>query len=100
MMMRKLSLLVALSLLLTACTGVPLVSAIHDPLYRAETHSSTITVTATESTDGVAEVRIEATVGELTACENQLLLPSLIPCRAGASLLTAVCTYANVKTEV
>lgn len=87
--------------LLAACAGAPVVSAIHNPLYRAENHNSTITARATETRDGIAQIRIEAVVGELTACTGPAFaLPSLIPCRAGATTITAVCSYANIKTEV
>lgn len=98
-----LNLLLCASLLplLAACAGYPVVSAIHDPLYRAENHNSTITARATETRDGIAEIRIEAVVGELTACTGPVFaFPSLIPCRTGATTTTAVCSYPNVKTEV
>ncbi len=91
-------LLSAASLLLAGCAGVPSVNALHEPLYRAENHVSTIVVRTREATDGIAEVRVEATVGELTACGT--FPPSLIPCRSNASTVAAVCTFANVKTEV
>lgn len=86
-------------LLLTGCAGTPNVQALHNPLYRAETHNSTITAKATEPRDGIAEIRIDAVVGELTACDGAGL-PSLIPCRSNAFNLAAVCTFANIKTEV
>ena len=98
--MRNLLLCASLLPLLAACVG-PRISAIHDPLYRAENHSSTITARATETRDGIAEIRIEAVVGELTACTGpSFTFPSLIPCRTGAWTVTAVCSYPNVKTEV
>ena len=55
-------------LLLAACAGTPRISALQDPLYRAENHTSTITARATESSDGIASINIQAIVGELTAC--------------------------------
>jgi hypothetical protein len=86
---------------LAACAGNPRVTAIHDPLYRAENHSSTITARATETRDGIASIEISAVVGELTACTGAVgALPSLIPCRTGATALGVLCTFANVKTEV
>lgn len=97
---RKLLLCASLLPLLTACDG-PTVSAIHNPLYRAENHDSTITARATETRNGIAEIRIEAIVGELTACTGSTsTLPSLIPCRTNASTTTVVCSYPNVTTEV
>lgn len=84
---------------LAGCAGTPRVQALHSPLYRAENHNSSIVVQATETRDGIAEIRIDAVVGELTACEN-LGWPSLIPCRRNASTVGLVCTFANVKTQV
>jgi hypothetical protein len=99
--MRNLLIVVILLPLFGGCAGTPKLRALHDPLYRAENHTSTITARATEPRDGVAEIRIEAVVGELTACTSALgALPSLIPCRTGASTSTVVCSYPNVKTEV
>jgi len=93
------SLLVAL--VLSGCAGVPNITAVHDPLYRAENHTSTITVRATETRDGIAEISISAIVGELTACESMSpLVPSLIPYRANAVGMGAVCIFPNVKTQV
>lgn len=86
---------------LGACAGTPRLTTIHDPLYRAENHSSTISARATETRDGIASIQINATIGELTACTGPFgALPSLIPCRTGASAVAAVCNFANVKTEV
>jgi hypothetical protein len=94
-------LVAGLFLPLAACAGAPRLATIHDPLYRAEDHGSTITARATETRDGIASIQIDATIGELTACTGApFALPSLIPCRTGASVTTAVCTFANVKTEV
>jgi hypothetical protein len=85
--------------LLAGCAGTPRVQALHTPLYRAENHTSSIVVRATEARDGIAEIRIDAVVGELTACDH-LGFPSLIPCRRNASAIGLLCTFANVKTEV
>lgn len=92
--------LISIALLLAGCAGTPRILAIHDPLYRASSHVSTITARATESRDGIAQIEIEAVVGELTACNSGFGLPSLIPCRSGAATTVATCSYANVKTEV
>lgn len=92
---------IGLLFLLAGCAGTPRISALHNPLYRAENHTSAITARARESRDGIAEIRIEAMIGELTACSGGIgVLPSLIPCRTGATTRTAVCTFANTKTEV
>jgi hypothetical protein len=97
--MRVLSLCVIL-FLLAGCAGTPRLSAIHNPLYRAENHTSTITARARESQDGIAEISITAIVGELTACTESQLLPSLIPCRRNASAMGTVCVFPNTTTEV
>ena len=96
---RMRSLLIALpALLLAACAGMPTISAMHDPLYRAENHTSNITVRAREPRDGIAEIQVSAVVGELTACASGL--PSTIPCRQSAVGVGVLCTFPNVKTEV
>ena len=96
--MQKLLIHTGLVFLLTGCAGTPQISALHNPLYRAENHTSRITARAIESRDGIAEIRIEAVIGELTACGG--FLPSLIPCRTGATSVTVACSFPNVKTEV
>jgi len=90
--------LASVAILLGACAGTPSLSTLHDPLYRAENHTSTITARATESRDGIRQVRIEAITGELTACNT--FLPSLIPCRQNASVTTLICIFPDTKTEV
>jgi hypothetical protein len=97
--MRRLLLPGPAVLLLAACAGTPNISALHDPLYRAENHTSTITARATESRDGIASITINAIVGELTASCGAFF-PSLIPCRTGASSMGVVCIFPNTKTEV
>ena len=86
------------ALLLAACAGVPTISALHDPLYRAENHTSNITVRAREPQDGIAEIQVNAIVGELTACPSGI--PSVIPCRQAAVGVGMLCVFPNVKTEV
>lgn len=87
--------------LIGGCSSLSL-TALHDPLYRATPHASTITASATDAKSGVTEIRIDATVGDIAACSNggSGFLPSLIPCRTGASAQARVCTFANVKTPV
>lgn len=88
-------------LVLTGCGSLSL-SAIHDPLYRASAHTSTITASARDPSKGVAEIRIDVVEGELTACtENGLFVfPSLIPCRINAVASARVCTFSNVTVPV
>lgn len=86
--------------LLSGCGSLSL-SALHDPLYRASAHTSTITANATDTKDGVAEVRIDVTEGDLTACtETGVFFPSLVPCRANAVARGMVCVFPNTKTPV
>jgi hypothetical protein len=47
---------------LTGCGSLAL-SAIHDPLYRAAPHTSTITATADDFDKGVSEIRIDVVEG-------------------------------------
>jgi hypothetical protein len=87
---------------LTGC-GTLTLSALHDPLYRASAHLSTITATARDTDSGVAEIRIDVVDGEITACTGSGfagLTPSLIPCRTNAVARSRICTFANVKTPV
>lgn len=78
----------------------PSVSAIHDPLYRAQPHTSTITGTAQGGRNGVAEIRIDAIEGDITACTENGSYPSLIPCRANGVARTRVCSFPNVNGPV
>ncbi len=99
--MRHLLLSVVSLALLAACGNTPSLNALHDPLYRAEDHTSTITAHATETGDGIAEVRIDAIVGELTACDSgDFVFPSLIPCRSRALASSVTCFFPNVRSEV
>ena len=91
--------LLALSITAAACSSLTS-SAIHDPLYRGQAHTSNITATARDAEGGVAEIRIDAIEGELTACTENQTLPSLIPCRRNAVQRVRVCGFANVKTTV
>ena len=91
--------LLAITLVTGACSSLTS-SAMHDPLYRAQAHTSSITATARDPEGGVAEIRIDAIDGQLTACTESQLLPSLIPCRTNAVVRTRVCGFANVTTPV
>ena len=79
-----------------ACCA-PTVTALHDPLYRASAHSSTITATGLDTKNGIDSVSITATVGTITACSN--LIPSLIPCRTNASVSGRECIFSGLKTQ-
>jgi hypothetical protein len=90
----KTRLVLGLAIAAGGCSSISL-SALHDPLYRASPHTSTITARASDSEKGVSEIRIDAIEGELTACTENGGLPSLIPCRIHAVSRTRVCTFAN-----
>ena len=82
----------ALLLLLAACETS--ISAIHQPLYRATAHNSTIEATATNSDVGIQEITITVTTGEMIQCA----VPSAIPCRQNATTITHVCNYTGAPS--
>ncbi|WP_309604145.1 hypothetical protein [Phenylobacterium sp.] len=84
------------SLGLCACNN-PGVTALHDPLYRASPHVSTITATGVDSKDGIDSVSIAVTVGTLTACNNGGFTPSLIPCRTAAFQFGRECIFSHER---
>ncbi len=71
------------------------VSAIHDPLYRAATHSSTITANASNSRNGIRRIDIEVTTGEMTDCTELGGPPRIIPCRRNASTIMHTCNFSG-----
>lgn len=71
------------------------VSAIHDPLYRAVTHDSTITANASNSRNGIQRIDIVVTTGEMTDCTELGGPARVIPCRRNASTLTHTCNFAG-----
>jgi hypothetical protein len=93
------AIVITVGLAVSAC-GAPSISVIHDPLYRATPHTSTITARANDNRRGVSEIRIEAIEGDLTACTGSGLLPSLIPCRTNAVSRVRVCSFPNTTTPV
>jgi hypothetical protein len=92
-------LVLAVAIALGGCGSLS-VSAEHDPLYRASAHTSTITARARDPSKGVAEIRIDAIDGELTACPGSGIVPSIVPCRANAVARTRICTFGNVTSQV
>ena len=84
----------------SSASSTPSLSALHDPIYRAAPHLSTITARARDGDKGIAELRIDAIEGELTACTENGVIPSLVPCRANAVARSRVCSFSNVKTTV
>lgn len=87
-------LIVLAALGLAACSN-PSVSALHDPLYRASTHVSTITAIGSDSKDGIDSVSISITAGVLTACNN--FTPSLIPCRTAVQSFGRECIFSHER---
>jgi len=86
------------TLLLAGCSAHVSISARHDPLYDARPHTSTITATAdVKGERGIASIQIDVTTGDITACTDSLGLPSVIPCRANATVQSWTCTYAGRK---
>lgn len=69
------------------------ISVIHDPLYRAISHTSTITATASNNSAGIRRITINVTTGEMTDCTELGTSPSMIPCRRNATTLSHVCNY-------
>ena len=80
---------------LSACAS-PGISALHDPLYRASAHVSTITATGTDTNDGIDSVSLSVTVGTLTACNNGFT-PSLIPCRTATVAFGRECIFSHER---
>ena len=79
----------------TSCTTV---TARHDPLYRAQPHTSEIRATAENPQFGIASIAINATSGAMTDCSELIVVPglnrrSIIPCRQGAAQTTNACTF-------
>lgn len=71
------------------------VSAIHDPLYRASLHNSTITANARNTSVGIERIDIVVITGEMTDCTELGGPPRIIPCRQNASTITHTCNYAG-----
>ena len=87
-------LVVLAGLSLAACSN-PSVSALHDPLYRASSHVSTITAIGSDSQNGIDSVSISVTAGVLTACNN--FTPSLIPCRTAVQSFGRECIFSHER---
>jgi hypothetical protein len=87
------SMALALPLALAGCATSLSVS--HDPLYRAVTHTSTITATAANSSSGIQRIRLTVTTGEMTDCTELGGAPSVVPCRRNATTLVHTCNYAG-----
>src|SRR5262245_7396070 len=68
-------------------------SVIHDPLYRAAPHTSTITASASNSSSGIQRIRVTVTTGEMTDCTELGGAASVIPCRRNATTLVHTCLY-------
>lgn len=83
----------ALSVALAGCATS--LSVIHDPLYGAVVHTSTITATAANTSSGIHQIRITVTTGEMTDCTELGVAASVIPCRRNATTVVHTCTFAG-----
>jgi hypothetical protein len=79
----------ALSLIGCASTHI---TTRHDPPYRAEAHTSTISVTATSQL-GIDRIVVELLIGELVPCISGSTIPSLFPCRQNGYWQTFTCEF-------
>ena len=84
---------------LAGCAGTPRITALHDPLYRAEGHTSTITARASVSKSSITQIRIEAFSGTPRWCDTAGLIPSLIPCRTVTTEIVSACGFSEGRTE-
>lgn len=89
----RLGYLLLTTLFLAAC-GTS-IKAVHNPLYRASTHASTITATASNSSAGIKKIGIIVTTGTMTDCTELGGPASAIPCRLNATTVTHTCNYAG-----
>lgn len=71
------------------------VDAIHDPLYQASAHTSTITAEANNSSSGIESIRIVVTTGTMTDCSELGFPGSIIPCRTRATTITHTCDFSG-----
>jgi hypothetical protein len=74
------------------------ISAIHDPLYEASAHTSTITATASNNTAGIDRIRITVTTGEMTDCTELGVPAQVVPCRRNASTVVHTCDYVGAPS--
>lgn len=80
------------TLLMAGCADTTL-RAIHSPLYRAVSHTSTIEATAENSEDGIRRITIHVVEGEMTDCSELGSGTSVIPCRRNATAQDHVCDF-------
>jgi len=92
-------LLPAIAVQLIVGCGFPAVTAKHDPLYRASSHTSTISATAKQSEDGISKITIHVTKGTMTDCSSMGGTPSVIPCRSGSVTFTHDCSFPTNPAE-
>src|SRR5262245_3661585 len=92
--MLRMRVLIALVLLpLGGCASLTL-SAVHNPLYSAVPHTSTITATAVDPKSGVAQIAIAVVDGAISTCGGAAFgLPSVLPCRENARTFTRTCDF-------
>jgi len=86
-----------LTLTVTGCATS--ISAVHDPLYRAVTHTSTITATASNTSVGIRRILITVTTGEMTDCTELGGPAQVVPCRRNASTVLHTCLYGGAPSN-
>jgi hypothetical protein len=79
--------------LLAGCASSPTIDVRHDPVYRAEVHTSNIDVMAA-SEHGIDHIDVVLLYGPLAACERDHL-PSLFPCREYGEAQSFTCSFAT-----
>ena len=88
-----------LASLLAGCAGTPRISALHDPLYRADGHTSTITARANVTQTSITQISIEAISGTPAWCPTSSFIPSLMPCRTGSVNIVSACGFNDGRTQ-
>lgn len=75
------------------------VSAIHDPLYNATAHTSTITATARNTDSGISHITIHLIKGDMTNCSELGGGAQVTPCRTNAVSSSHICIYPGGVTN-
>lgn len=86
---------IPIMLVATGCASTT-ITAVHDPLYRAAPHTSTITATANNTESGIKTISMTVTTGDMVDCSViGLGGGGVIPCRHNATTVTHVCSFAG-----
>ena len=89
---------IQLSSMLTGCLSI---EAVHDPLYRASPHTSTISASASASWGrSIKRITITVTEGRADYCRmSNGIAPGAIPCRKNASAVIHTCEFPDSPTS-